>query len=228
MPIVVPVATDALAPEQLGRVYDRIGRIQDWQRFYEGPAVADLVAHADFEHARSVFELGCGTGAMALTLLDEVLPGDATYSGVDVSTRMVQLASERLAQFDDRATVHLVDGRPPLPGQSDRCDRFVAFYVFDLLAEPLARELLAEAERLLTADGKLCLVSLTHGTTGPSRAVCSVWNRAWRLAPAMLGGCRPIDLLPLLDRWEIEHTLTITAWAVPSQIVVATRPGNRG
>ncbi len=215
-----------LSPEQVGRVYDRIGRVQDWQRVYEGPAVADLIAHADFENARSVFELGCGTGAMALSLFDEVLPRDAMYTGVDVSTKMVQLASRRLERFGDRATIRQVSGRPPLPGESGRFDRFVSMYVFDLLAESLARDLLADAQRLLSANGRLCLVSLTHGTTGPSRAVCSMWNRAWRLAPSLVGGCRPIDLLPLLEDWKIEHTADISAWSVPSQVVVATRLAN--
>jgi SAM-dependent methyltransferase len=217
-----------LTPERAGRVYDRIGRVQDWQRFYESPAIDDLVAHAEFDSARSVFELGCGTGAMAVALLDDVLPGDATYVGVDVSDRMVRLASERVARFGDRATVRRVDGQAPLPGETGGIDRFVALYVFDLLAERLAAELLDEAARLLAPGGRLCLVSLTHGTTASSRLVCSLWNRAWRAAPALLGGCRPIDLLPLLDGWEVAHVATITAWAVPSQIVVATQQDAAG
>jgi len=170
-----------------------------------------------------VFELGCGTGALARALLDHRLSSDATYLGVDVSDTMVQLSSDRLARFGDRATVRKVGGRAPLPGESGGFDRFVALYVFDLLAEALAAELLAEAERLLTPNGRLCLVSLARGTTTPSRIVCSLWNRAWRVAPALLGGCRPIDLLPLLGAWQIEHCVELTAWAVPSQIVVATR-----
>ena len=217
-----------LTPVEAARAYDRIGRIQDWQRFYEGPAVERLLAHADFEHAGSVFELGCGTGAMARTLLDELLPADATYVGVDVSDKMVRLSTERLARFGERATVRQVDGRPPLPGESGHFDRFVALYVFDLLSESLARELLDEAERLLAPDGRLCLVSLSHGTTAPSRVLCSRWNRAWRVAPALLGGCRPIDLLPLLERWDVEHAADLTAWGVPSQVVVATRTATLG
>jgi tRNA G46 methylase TrmB len=55
----------ALSPEQARRIYDRIGRAQDWQRFYEDAATAELAAHASFGDARAVFELGCGTGRFA-------------------------------------------------------------------------------------------------------------------------------------------------------------------
>jgi ubiquinone/menaquinone biosynthesis C-methylase UbiE len=211
-----------LTSEQAGRVYDRIGRFQDWQNFYEGPALGDLGRHADFEHAKSIFELGCGTGAMARNLLDGSLSPEARYMGVDVSRKMVGLASERLAPFGDRATIELVNGEPPLPAETGRFDRFVALYVFDLLPATRARDLLDEARRLLSGDGRLCLVSLTHGTTRASRGVCALWNRAWQVAPAMVGGCRPVDLTSLLDGWQIAHVETIVAWAVPSQIVVAT------
>ncbi|MDH4169944.1 MAG: class I SAM-dependent methyltransferase [Acidimicrobiia bacterium] len=211
-----------LIPEQAGRVYDRIGRFQDWQRFYEGPATASLIAHADFEHAQSVYELGCGTGAMAVNLLDQHLAPSATYTGVDVSNKMVQHATRRLARFGNRASVQLVNGYPPLPGNAATFDRFISLYVFGLLTESLAHDLLDQARRLLTSNGRLCLVSLTHPTTRPSRALCAAWNQAWRLSPATVGGCRPIDLIDLLDGWHIEHTDTTVAWAVPSQIVTAT------
>lgn len=213
----------ALNPEQTGRVYDRIGRFQDWQRFYEGPAVRDLEAHAGFNSAESVFELGCGTGAMAQRLLGQLLPDDAGYLGVDISTTMVGLASERVRPFGSRAAVQQVSGWPPLPGQDSSLDRFVALYVFDLLPGELARDLLAEAARLLTSDGRLCLVSLTEGQSHASKAVCATWNGIWKLSPALVGGCRPVDLLPLLaDGWRIDHVGTVTSWTVTSQVVIAT------
>jgi SAM-dependent methyltransferase len=142
---------------------------------------------------------------------------------VDVSPKMVRLASRRLRNVGDRADVRLVDGRPPLPGASGAIDRFVALYVFDLLSDELAREMLDEATRLLAADGRLCLVGLTNGTTIRSRVLSSVWRGVSRVTPALLGGCRPIDLVPLLDGWEIDHVEVVTAWAVPSQTVVARR-----
>ena len=211
-----------LTPQEAGRVYDRIGRFQDWQRFYEGPATRDLETHAGFESAHSVFELGSGTGAYAERLLDGSLPPDAVYRGVDVSSRMIDLASERLARFGDRARVDLVSGLPPLPGDDHSFDRFVASYVFDLLSDDLTTSILEEARRLLTADGRLCVVALAPGGTAPARAVCSAWEALWRRSPSLLGGCRPIDVVGLLDEhWHVDHMRTVTAWAVTSQVVIA-------
>ncbi len=218
-----------LSPEQAGDVYDRIGRLQDWQAFYEGPAIRDLEAHGGFGSARAVLELGCGTGAFARRLLTDLLPDDATYLGVDVSPRMVRLASARLRPFGERAEVRQVSGRPPLPGADGAYDRVVAVYVVDLLPEALARDLLAESARVLTRDGRLCLVSLTTGATPAARAVCAAWTAVWERSPALVGGCRPTDLLPLLGGdWRVAHAANVTAWAVTSQVVVATPGDARG
>ena len=54
-----------LTAEQARRVYDRIGCAQDTQAFYEDAAVIRLAQLGAFERARSVFELGCGTGRFA-------------------------------------------------------------------------------------------------------------------------------------------------------------------
>ncbi|MGA7269785.1 MAG: class I SAM-dependent methyltransferase [Acidimicrobiia bacterium] len=211
-----------LAPEEAARVYDRIGRLQDWQRFYEGPPTRDLEAHADFGSATAVVELGCGTGAYAQRLLGGVLPDDAVYRGVDVSSHMIELASKRVERFGNRAGVDRISGMPPLPGRDHSFDRFLAVYVFDLLSGDLSMAFLEEARRLLTDDGRLCLVGLTQGQSISSRIVCSLWNATWRRSPSLVGGCRPIDLTALLGgRWRMDHVGTVTAWAITSQVVVA-------
>ena len=48
------------------RFYDRFGAKQDKQVWYEAAALDDLVLHSDLANARSIFELGCGTGRLAL------------------------------------------------------------------------------------------------------------------------------------------------------------------
>ena len=47
-----------LSPEQAKRFYHRLGPRQDWQAFYENPAINELIAHATFDSAHSLFEFG--------------------------------------------------------------------------------------------------------------------------------------------------------------------------
>ena len=213
-----------LTPDAARRVYDRIGRVQDTQGFYEDAATSRLGELAGLDSARAVFELGCGTGRYAVSLLGDQLAADARYLGVDVSPTMVRLAGERLRRWAPRAQVRLLE--PPaleLPGEPGGFDRFVATYVFDLLEAGYAAQLLAEAHRLLAADGALCLVGLTHGETPGARA-STAWSWIARRRPALLGGCRPIRRRDLVagERWRVEHRETLTRWRITSEILVAS------
>ena len=57
------------------------GARQDHQGYYATVALTDLRAHAAFDQARSVVEVGCGTGQFAEQLLATHLPPAATYWG---------------------------------------------------------------------------------------------------------------------------------------------------
>jgi ubiquinone/menaquinone biosynthesis C-methylase UbiE len=205
--------------------YDRWGARQDSQRPFEEPALRDLVAHARFDAARAVFELGCGTGRFAETLLEHHLPPGASYRAVDLSTTMVDLARKRLARFGARAEVQATDGEPVLALPSGSVDRFVSTYVFDLLGEDEIRALLAEAHRVLEPGGLVCLAGLTHGTGLVSRAFERVWRALHALRPSLVGGCRPISLVGLLSspQWRILHHRVVVAWGMPSEVVVAEK-----
>ncbi len=175
----------ALTPEQAHRVYDRIARAQDWQRFYEDAATVDLVAHAGFGAAHAVVELGCGTGRFAASLLARHLPAGATYLGVDVSPRMVALTTDRLRPWSDRATAALVAGDGRMPAADGAADRYVANYVFDLLSAEAAGAALADARRVLAPGGLLCATGLTPGDQGLAGVVSRAWaGRVGALARA--------------------------------------------
>ena len=202
--------------------YDRLGRWLDSQGFYENPATDDLLAHARFADALSVFEFGCGTGAFAARLIHECLPPSAAYTGCDVSPVMVGLASQRLQAYSGRATVLRTDGRVafPLPGRS--ADRVVSTYVLDLLSEDDIRAFFTEAHRVLVPGGMLCLASLTEGVGPLSRAVSSLWTALFRLRPSVVGGCRPVRLDAYADRnrWQTAHRRTVTPFGVPSEVLI--------
>jgi ubiquinone/menaquinone biosynthesis C-methylase UbiE len=205
--------------------YDWFGARQDSQRFYEDAAVADLVAHADFSAARSVFEFGCGTGRFADDLLAQHLPSNCRYQAVDISATMVGLAQQRLARWRDRVRIAQVSGAPSLPAPDTSVDRFVACYVLDLLSEPDIRQLLAEAHRVLEPGGLLCTVSLTRGATPSARVVDALWRALFRLHPKLVGGCRSIAVEAFIGEgdWSLCHRNVITRFGISSEVLVAAR-----
>jgi ubiquinone/menaquinone biosynthesis C-methylase UbiE len=213
-----------LTPSQARTFYDRFGRKQDAQAFYEDAALDDLVAHANFEQADSVFELGCGTGRFAARLLEKHLPRSASYLGTDLSKIMIDIANSRMSPYAERAKVAVSDGSMsfPLPDQS--VDRVVSTYVLDLLSEEDTARAVREARRVLTPNGKLCLVSLTEGNTIASRVVSGLWSMLFRLRPSLLGGCRPVRLESCVDSqdWSVEYRNVVVQFGVPSEVLIAS------
>jgi ubiquinone/menaquinone biosynthesis C-methylase UbiE len=158
-------------------------------------------------------------------LLKTSLPPGGRYVGIDVSPRMVRLATSRLKTWAGRAAVRLSDGSSCLHDPNGSFDRFVSNYVFDLLAPEYAKAIISEAHRVLISGGKLCLVSLGCGTSGLSRIVTMLWERVWRLKPELLGGCRPVDLSSLLmpGQWSIDHHRKLVFFGLASEIIVTSR-----
>jgi ubiquinone/menaquinone biosynthesis C-methylase UbiE len=212
-----------LKPYEAKKYYDRFGKKQDSQSFYEDKATDDLIAYGDFGKAVKVFEFGCGTGRFAQNLLTAHLPAAAVYSGCDLSSTMVGLATQRLASFKDRAKVSQADGSIRFPVADRSVDRVVSAYVLDLLSDTDIRAFFLEAHRVLDNGGKICLVSLTNGSTLLSRGVARVWLSIFRLRASWVGGCRPIQLSRFLDAglWHLEYHRVVTAFGVPSEVLVA-------
>jgi len=212
-----------LSRREAREVYDDIGRWQDTQTFYEAPALDELIAHGAFDEARTIFEVGCGTGRLAERLLRERCLSETRYEGVDLSATMVEIARERLASFGERATVRRTDGGLTFERGDGSQDRVVATYVLDLLSRDDAQTLLDEAHRLLCSEGRLCLAGLTWGREPLSKAVSSLWDTLHSVRPQWVGGCRPVRGRTLLDetRWREQHHRVVSAWGVPSEVLVA-------
>jgi len=211
-----------LSHQEAKAFYDRFGRKQDLQRFYEDPAIEVLLRHAAFESASAVVEFGCGTGRLAERLLREQLPGRATYLGLDISRTMVELTRARLEPWADRAKVELTEGSPGLPVADRDCDRFLSTYVLDLLSEEEIRSTLHEARRVLAPGGRLCVASLTFGQTLPSRLVCRIWTTVHSLRPRLVGGCRPLRLEAFTGSdWQVLHRQVLCTFGICTEVLIA-------
>lgn len=216
-----------LTPAEARTFYDHFGAKQDQQAFYEQPAVDDLLAHATLDSAQAVFEFGCGTGRLAAEVLAHHLPPTARYLGYDISPTMIGLARDRVARFGDRAEVRLApENAPQLDVPTGGFDRFVSTYVMDLLSPEDIARVLAEAHRILSPGGRLCLAGLTHGSTAVSRTVSWLWGHIHQWRPQVVGGCRPLTLMPFLSspEWRVLHHRVVVAYGIPSEVVVASKP----
>jgi ubiquinone/menaquinone biosynthesis C-methylase UbiE len=213
-----------LTRSQARTFYDRFGKKQDSQAFYEDAALDDLIAHAAFEQVEKVFEFGCGTGRFASRLLTKHLSPSASYFGIDFSRTMIAIAEQRVLPYAERAQVSQSDGsmRFPLPDHS--VDRVVSTYVLDLLSEADIRQAISEARRVLKPSGKLCLVSLTQAVTLISRIFIALWSALFRLRPSLIGGCRPILLHSFFDQqsWSVDYRNVVTRFSVPSEVLIAS------
>ena len=202
-------------------VYDRIARVYDWQSFYEDATIDRLVANAAVAADQTIFEFGCGTGRLAARLLRE-LPASVNYLGVDLSPVMIKLATGRLSAWAARAQAVLVDGSLPLPADDGSADRVLSTFVFDLLDADYARAVLDDLHRVLAPGGRLCLASLSHGDGPLERVVSASWTGLWRVAPLLVGGCRPITVKTMLgDDWQIQHHSRIHRWGLVTDVVIA-------
>ena len=212
------------APEDAKRFYDHFGAMQEKQ-FYERVPLTDLIAHAAFEQASSVFELGCGTGRLAARIFAEKLPPQAHYIGVDISTTMVEIATRRLRPWSRQSTVVQLDGTRGLPYSDGQFDRFLATYVFDLLPVYSIGFLVGEAHRLLTSNGKLCVITSAEGVGPIPRTISRVWKAIYERRPWLVGGCRPLHLSKLIDttKWQVEYLRHLSSWGIGSEIVIARR-----
>ncbi len=218
------ITMQTLTPKEAKSFYDKFGKKQDRQAFYELPAIRELLSNCALHDAHSIFEFGCGTGRLALELLRHHLPHDAVYCGIDISTTMVRIASRRLAPFGGRATVALTGSTPAFPIVDGLVDRVVSTYVLDLLSDCAVDGVLAEARRTLRPEGLLCLAGITFGTTPVSRIVMGAWRRLFAMNPSLVGGCRPTDTVRHLTcaGWNIRFDKVVVAWGIGSQVVVAS------
>lgn len=211
----------ALSLDQARRVYNRIGRIQDWQACYEDAATSRLVADAGLAGGQVIFEFGCGTGRLAARLL-EALPASVIYLGVDISPVMINLAARRLGPWSGRARAVLVDGSLPLPADDGFADRVFSTFVFDLLDPDYAKAVLVDLRRILRPDGRLCIASLASGDRPVERAVSRAWTGLWRVAPQLVGGCRPIVTSALLDHdWQVLHHSRVHRYGLVIDVLIA-------
>jgi ubiquinone/menaquinone biosynthesis C-methylase UbiE len=218
-----PMIDDTLPPQDVLRLYDRLGPRYDWFAALESRAKTLAFEYLDLAPGMHVLDIGVGTGREHLHIQEMITP-DGLAFGLDLSRVMLKLCRQRSA-----APLCQADARC-LPYPADSFDRLYVAYVLDLLPLSAIPATLEEFRRVLRPGGCLVAISMTEGTGLPSRAIMGAWKAAYRLSPYTCGGCRPLRLGQMVEeaRMDIAYQAVITQLGLPSEIIAARKAQDGG
>ena len=201
---------------QVADIYRRIAPTYDlWAWLTESKArdrCLDLVAIQDGE---DVLEVAVGTGLAFERILAENPSG--RNEGIDLTEAMLRCAEKRAARSGTNNYRLQVGDAYDLNFPDDSFDVLINNYMFDLLPQQDFVTILEEFKRVLRPGGRLAIVNMASGECWFN----GIWERIYRINPALLGGCRSVSLLPRLEACGYERTSReyVSQFTFPSEIV---------
>ncbi|AGN00846.1 type 11 methyltransferase [Salinarchaeum sp. Harcht-Bsk1] len=211
--------------ETVVATYHRLAAVYDWfvtpLEMGTRQRALELLA---IERGDHVVEVGCGPGHALVALAERVGP-DGYVVGLDAAAGMVRLARRRAIRRGATAQVDvcLGDARS-LPFRSNVVD--VAFIedTLELFADDEMRTVLAELERVLRPDGRLCVVTMERAGAEDDPFVRAYDWFFERVPGYDRFGCRPIYAARMLEEagFEVERRERLRrAWVWPVEVLIA-------
>jgi ubiquinone/menaquinone biosynthesis C-methylase UbiE len=204
--------------DQVSDLYRKIAPAYDlWARLTESKARDRCLEIAAIRDGESVLEVAVGTGLA----FDKILKANPSgrNEGIDVTEAMLSRAETRAANSGIKSYRLTVGDAHALDFADSEFDVLINNYMFDLLPEDDFPTVLAEFRRVLRPGGRLVLVNMTNGKSWHN----SIWEWVYRLNPAWLGGCRAVQLLPMLEESEFANLERqyISQMTFPSEVISA-------
>jgi len=188
-----------------------------WARLTESKARDRCLEIAAIQNGESVLEVAVGTG-LAFERILRANPSGRN-EGVDLTEAMLIRAEKRAASTGIESYRLTAGDAYALDSPDDDFDVLINNYMFDLLPEDDFPTVLAEFRRVLRPGGRLVLVNMTTGT----RWYNSIWEWVYRMNPAWLGGCRGVQLFPLVGQsgFVTLGRQYISQMTFPSEVICA-------
>jgi ubiquinone/menaquinone biosynthesis C-methylase UbiE len=207
--------------ENVAALYRKIAPTYDlWARLTETSARDRCLELASIQDGESVLEVAVGTGLTFEKILEANPSG--RNEGVDITEAMLARAKERAAKSGARDYRLCLGDAHSLDYPDDSFDVLVNNYMFDLLPQRDFASVLTEFKRTLRPGGRLAMVNMTDG----DRWYNGLWERIYRINPAWLGGCRAVQVLPVVQECGFVQTRreTVSQMTFPSEIIFGVVP----
>jgi demethylmenaquinone methyltransferase/2-methoxy-6-polyprenyl-1,4-benzoquinol methylase len=203
--------------------YDQLSR---WYDVLAGSSERGLVDLAlqklAVREGESVLEVGFGTGHGILSLAQAVGP-KGRVCGVDVSSGMLGVTRAKVGQAALSDSVRLCRGDAVhLPLAPRSFDAIFMSFTLELFDTPEIPMVLRECQRVLRADGRICVAAMSkEGETG---LMGRLYEWAHRTFPRYVD-CRPIHLRRALQEADLRvvDETEMSMWGLPVAIVVAKK-----
>jgi ubiquinone/menaquinone biosynthesis C-methylase UbiE len=180
--------------DQVPKIYRKIAPSYDlWAWLTESQARERCLELAAIQDGEEVLEVAVGTG-LAFERILQANPSGRN-EGIDLTEAMLARAKRKAAKSGLNNYRLRVGDAYDLDFPDHSFDVLVNNYMFDLLPEQDFLTVLREFKRVLRPGGRLAMVNMTKG----ERWYNGIWNRIYRINPALLGGCRGVSLLPQLE-----------------------------
>lgn len=214
-----------ITPREAQRFYDRLGARYDLAHLVESRAKRRGLEALYLEPGQAAANIGMGSGLEYLEMLTHV-GSHGFVAGLDLSPVMVSVTRRRALAQGHPLPPLTYGNALQLPYAAHSFDRLFSSYVLDLIPAADIPTVLSEFWRVLRPGGRLALVGVTEGEGLISQTIMSIWKRLYRVQPAWLGGCRPLQLRPFVQqagftwvqRWYVSQ------WGYPSEVVTAVKP----
>lgn len=222
MPVVEPAKSQAarISQPEAVMLYDRLAKFYDlWGALTETRARNRALQLAAVQNGQQVLEVAVGTGLAFVEIISSNPRG--RNAGIDISPGMLAKARARLSKSGCTNFDLSIASTYDIPEADGSFDTVLNNYMFDLLDEQDWSRALTEFHRVLRPGGKLVIASMTMGEGMGS----GIYERVYRLSPALMGGCRGVQLSGALH----DHGFAVTSreyyqqMLFPSEVILATK-----
>lgn len=204
--------------------YDKISRFYDYfagvfEKKYRNMTLERL----DIKRGETVLEIGFGTGHCLKQMAESVGEEGKVY-GIDISSGMLEVSKRRFEEAGllDRVKLYCGDALK-MPYEDNKFDAVFMSFTLELFDTPEIPKVLDKIERVLKANGRLGVVSMSK-EDGDS-ILLRMYEWTHKKFPKY-ADCRPIYIEQSIKDagFEIEYKEKVKLFGLPGEIVIGVIP----